>query len=100
MAKKIKEEEIKAQEERDLELVRQEKFRMNLLELFVVDLIPNVKRVVVKNLGGGDLYVSDSELKYDESDLVRPNTEKGFENPNMVIMYSFSRPLVVIEQYK
>lgn len=98
MAKKAKSDEVVEVE--NLGMVDKQEFRMNLHELFVVNLVQGVREVIVKNLGGGDLYVSNSELKYNDSDLVKPDSEKVFKNPDRVILYSFSRPLVAVEQYK
>ena len=101
MARKVKSDEVvEVAEVENLGMVDKQEFRMNLHELFVVNIVPGVKEVIVKNLGSGDLYANSSEIKYEESDLVKPNSEKVFKNPESVLLYSFSRPAVSIEQYK
>ena len=79
-------------------LVDFKEFRMPLNEFVHINMLPGVKTVYVYNNGGGDLYYIENSL--DDKVLIEPNEIKKIDGINKVILYSYSRPLVKIEQYK
>lgn len=79
-----------------LEDVRE--FRMPLNEFIHINLLPNIKSVNIFNLGGGDLYYIENDLN--DKVLIKPNEVKKVDDVDKVILYSYSRPLVKIEQYR
>lgn len=79
-----------------LEDVRE--FRMPLNEFVNVSLIPNIKTVYLFNLGGGDLYLVQES--FTNKILIKPNEVKKLDGVDRIVLYSYSRPLVKVEQYK
>jgi hypothetical protein len=73
-------------------------FRMPLNEFIHINLLSDVKTVYICNIGGGDLYYIENSL--DDKVLIKPNEIKKVDGVDKIILYSYSRPLVKIEQYK
>lgn len=85
-SKKIETENIETE-------IKNEEFRMDIHQLVV---IPKGETKIVRNCGGGDLYVSEDKLITDKSTLLSPDTEKTFKGDKDLYLYSYSRPLVLI----
>lgn len=81
------------------ELVSAIEVRLDIYENLVHTALPGVTKIVVENLGGGDVYASTSSVKLDSKNLIIPGKTKEFK-ADSVILCSASRPLVRVSQFK
>ncbi|GEA16752.1 hypothetical protein E308F_29980 [Moorella sp. E308F] len=109
MAKKMKKEGVEEifnqiqegiEEEKSLEEVSVREVKLGVSELLVVDILPEVRQVVVENLGGGDVYVDPKAIAFTPDKCVAPGGKVVFEGVKKVFLEATSRPVVKISQFK
>lgn len=86
-------------EEKELTLLVENDLQLFVNEKKVLPTHPLASKTVVKNVGGGDLYVSEKAVQFKEEFLIAPGEEKAFTNFTYLVAGSFSRPLVNIRYY-
>lgn len=90
----------KSSKKTELELVDTKEIKLNISKYLGIDLLPDVKKVVVENKGAGDVYVNNEPVTMKVDYLVTAFDSKEFDNVSQLFMVSACRPLVVIKQYK
>jgi hypothetical protein len=68
--------------------------QLNIYESKVVAVPEGAKRIIVENVGGGDLYVDTIAFQYDPKYRVAPGASKEFKGAKNILIGSASRPLV------
>lgn len=89
----------KATSKKEDKLLDSIEIRLNIYENLVHPALPGASKIVVENLGGGDVYASSTSVKFDAENLIAPDGIKEFKG-NSVVLCSASRPLVRISQFK
>lgn len=59
----------------------------------------DIKRVVVKNLGGGDAYLDDVEVKYVKEQKLAPGETREFKDVSFIHVRSASRPTLKVSMF-
>lgn len=66
----------------------------------LINFFPNTKRVVVENLGGGDLYVGTTNIDFIAENLVRIGETKEITDVNAFYVGALSRPFFRISHFE
>ncbi|MEK5060941.1 MULTISPECIES: hypothetical protein [unclassified Paenibacillus] len=74
-------------------------YQLRLYENKIIGVHPEAKRVVITNLGAGDLYSDVDMVSFDPADRIAPGESKEFKGAVKVFVRSASRPTVRIEQF-
>lgn len=74
-------------------------YQLRLFENKIIGVHPEAKRVVITNLGAGDLYSDVDAVSFDPADRLVPGDSKEFKGASRVFVRSASRPTVRIEQF-
>lgn len=74
-------------------------YHLRLYENKIISVHPQAKRVVITNLGEGDLYSDVDAISFAPADRLEPGASKEFKGANKVFVRSASRPTVRIEQF-
>lgn len=82
-----------------LVLVSEKNYQLNISERKIVICLNNSKKVVVENLGFGDVYVGSESVELTGNFLVRHGEEKVFKDVESLVMLATSRPTVRVKQF-
>lgn len=74
-------------------------YQLRLFENKIISVHPQAERVVITNLGEGDLYSDVDAVSFDPADRLAPGDSKEFRGASRVFVRSASRPTVRIEQF-
>lgn len=74
--------------------------QLGIYESRVIHVPGNAKSAVVKNLGGGDLYVDNTGVQLTSNYRVSPGEEKEYSGAKVIFISSASRPNFRAEFYK
>jgi hypothetical protein len=74
--------------------------KLQIHENKVIPVPKDIKKVVVTNLGGGDLYVSALGMSFSSENLLQVGEEKEFIGAERLFVGTASRPKFRISNYK
>lgn len=89
-----------ATEEPAEEPIVEYEMQMGIHEPKVIKVHPLAKRVVITNVGGGEvLATADPTGKFVADDKIIPGEANEFESPRALVVRSASRPIIKISQF-
>jgi hypothetical protein len=80
------------------EVISEREYKLKLFSNIPVELVDDATKIAVENLGGGEVYVTNEVIGYDNREVIAVGQSMTFDTG--IVLFAETRPTVKVTQLK